>query len=251
MTEQAIIERELSAFGKAHEDGNLWAVATHCLYPSNSAVTAFITGGPVNGFVVSDNGGAINVLTDRGITVSDPDALLKRFCRHRGLHASQGAIVTRQVPVAALVPAIIFVANAASEAAHWGVAELKPRHHRDVKKALRDLLSARYSNEHIRSQVPLTGESTRQYTFDHIVSVDGHELVVDAVTPDGNAVNAKTIAHLDLARKNDPKLIQRIVYDEQDEWRAADLHLMQSAAPLIQLGSLGQTLDQMRALHAH
>ncbi len=143
MTGMAILEEELGAFSKARDDSGLWAVATHCLYPSNTAVTAFITGGPVNGFVVSDNGGAISTLTARGLLVANADKMLKQFCVRRGLQPSEGAIVTRPVPRMALVPAIVMVANAASAAAHWGVENLKPRHRRDLKKALLDLAMLR------------------------------------------------------------------------------------------------------------
>lgn len=251
MSEQATIERELSLFAKAHHEDGLWAVPTHCLYPSNGTVTAFLTGGPTNGFVVSDNGGAMRILTSRGIVLPDPDAMLMPFCRRRGLHPAKGAIVTRQVPVEALATAVIMVANASSAAAHWGLQKYKPRQHRDVKKALREVLRARYSSEHLRSHVSLIGDSTRRYTFDHVVALDGRDLVLDAVVPDGNAVNAKTIAHLDLARRNDPKLIQRIVYDEADEWRAADLNLMKSAAPIVQIGHLGASIDQLRGVYAY
>lgn len=240
------IERELSVFAKAKADNGLWAVATQCLYPSNEAVTVFVAGGP-RGCIASDNGGAIGVLTERGIYPAvGVDAFLRPFCRGRGLHVSDGTIVSPALEPSELPTGIVMVANASAEAARWGVDKLRRKERRNVKKMLFELLTARYSAERIQSHVHLTGASTRVYPFEHVVSLDGKRLVVDSVVPEASAINAKTIAHLDLANQHDATFIQRIVYDDEDEWRASDLNLMKMGAPLVALRAFGATLDQMR-----
>ncbi len=59
--------------------------------------------------------------------------------------------------------------------------------------------------------------------------------MVDAVLPDANSINSHAIAHLDLNQLNDEKIVQRMVYDDDDNWDAADLNLLQMATTLVAL----------------
>ena len=58
-------------------------------------------------------------------------------------------------------------------------------------------------------------------------------MAVDAVFKDTSSINARTIAHLDVKNTGDESIIQSIVYDDSDQWEAANLNLMRMAAPLL------------------
>ena len=57
--------------------------------------------------------------------------------------------------------------------------------------------------------------------------MNGSQLVVDAVSKDANSINARVVANLDVKSAEHPKLIQRIVYDDEEDWRADDLTRLQ------------------------
>ena len=226
------------------------AVLTHCLYPSNQAVTVFVSGGS-NGLRVNDGGGALDVLSAHGCNVASPDRFLMRFCRRKGLRADRGKIYTPIVPPEGLLAAVIMVANASAEAAHWGIEHLKPaaRPH-DLRKELRNLLTHRFSKERVQSDERLTGKSNRQYHFDLVVTLKGnHRLVVDAVLPDASSINSRAIANMDLGRLDDPNIIQRIVYDDEQDWDAADLNLLQMAATLVPYSRFERSLSNLKEVN--
>jgi hypothetical protein len=63
----------------------------------------------------------------------------------------------------------------------------------------------------------------------------GHErrLVVDAVTPNPPTINARTVTHFDLARAENPNLLQQLVCDKTDAWQASDISLLRMAGELV------------------
>lgn len=230
------------------EDGA--AVSTHCLYPSNQAVTVFVSGGPT-GMRVHDGGGAIDTLATHGVELEDPKHFLLRFCRRHGLKVDRGKIYTPTLPPEGLCAGIVMVANASADAARWGVDHMKPAvRSRDLRKELHELLALTFSEERVKSDGRLTGKSNRQYHFDHVVAIDrDSRLVVDAVLRDASSINSRAIAHMDLGQTEDPNLIQRIVYDDEEEWDTADLNLLQMAATLVPYSGFAQALSRLQKVH--
>lgn len=220
------------------------AVATHCLYPSNAAVTVFISGGGKDGATVSDDGGAIDELSTHNRIVDRPDRFLARFCRPVGLEAKQGKIISPVVPFEQLPSAVVFVANASAAAARWGFEHIKYRRRRDLRKELHALLVGRFTEEMV-FESRLQGKSSRSYRFDQIVRLgEDRKLIIDPVAPDPNSINAHAIAHMDVGQLEDERIIQRLVYDDEEEWKAADLNLLQMASTLVPFSRLTASLDR-------
>ena len=222
------------------------AVTTHCLYPSNEAVTVYVTGGP-EGARVSDEGGAIDVLSEHNRPVPNANRYLRRFCS-AGLHVVEGKLSTTPVPTAQLTAAIMLVANASASAAHWGIEHLKGQQRRNIREELHSALKMRFPKERVQQDRYLVGNSNRRYRFDNVVSLkDDRLLVMDGVLRDPNSINSHTVAHIDLRETHDENIIQRIVYDEEEKWDAAELNLLQMAATLVPLAQLGESLSRISA----
>jgi hypothetical protein len=179
--------------------------------------------------------------------VPNPDRFLRRFCT-KGIGAIDGKLVSPAVPAPQLTSAVMLVANASAAAAHWGVEHLKVKRHRDLRAALYGSLAKHFAAERIERQGHLFGKSNKRYRFDNVVTLNAsHKLVVDAVQPDPNSINSRTVAHLDVRQLEDPNIIQRIVYDQEEDWDSADLNLLQMAATLIPLSHLEHGLTRLRA----
>lgn len=217
----------------SERDGTV-AVPTQCLYPSLAAVTVYVQGGP-NGAIVSDAGRAIDELTACNREIPDADRFLRRFCEKTGLKAEQGKIVSPKVSATQLAAAVAFVANASASAVAYGLDHLKSKPRRDVRAELLSVLRQTFPPKRITRQ-RFVGTSNRPYTFDYVIHGSGDRyFLVDPVKPDPNSINSRAIAHLDLKGAGELNLTQRLVYDEEDAWQAADLNLLRMAAPLIPL----------------
>jgi len=233
----------LKQFAICEDNGESVSVPTQCLYPSNGTVTVFVTGGP-NGCVVSEEGRAIQEIMAHGFEVpQNVEAYLRQFTQSQGLRITGSKIHTPPIPAEALVAAIPLVANASSLAAFWAIKTFRPRVRRDLREELRTLFGARFSRDRIKEEVHLPGESGRLYKFEFRVELGSRSLIVDGVFPDATAINTRAIAHLDLSRTNNAALVQRLVYDEQEKWTAADINLLRIAAELVPLTLFGRNLD--------
>ena len=242
MNELEFVREALSSFLGVEQSAERVAVATHCLYPSNAGVTVFVSGGP-NAAIVSDEGGAIDELSTHNRMVLGPDKFLRRFCRSSGLKAEQGKIYSPAVPAEKLHSAVVLVANASAAAAHYGVGHIKLHHRRDLRKELRGILERSFERDRVETDRELVGNSSRPYRFDHVIRINANRLlVIDAVLAEANSINAHAIAHIDLGQVEDENIVQRMVYDDQDEWRSADLNLLQMASTLVPLSGLEPAL---------
>ena len=246
MTELGFVREALTPFLACVDVGERIAVPTQCLYPSNASVTVYLTGGP-QGARVSDEGGAIDELSAHGRSPGNPDRYLRRFCNRAALMSERGKIYSPVVPLSGLAAAITLVANTSAAAAHWGIEHLKFPRRRDLRKELYEVLRLRFPEDRIEGGRRLTGKSTRQYRFDQVVRLNGERLlVIDSVLPDANSINSHTVAHLDIRQNDDPNVLQRLVYDDEEHWNAADLNLLQMAATLVPFSNVGSSLDRLR-----
>ena len=235
----------MSSITTCVEEGNRVAVPTHYFYPSRSSVTVFVSSALHGHYTVSDNGGAIDIIASHGFDIDDADKFLAPFCREDGLRAVGGQIVTPRIPVSAIAVGVLAVAEATTKAAFHGVHGSKPKGRRDLVRAVRSELALRFKADRVREGERLAAASNRQYKFDFYVAADGDKtLIVDAVLPDPNSINAKVAAHIDLARLDNAKVIQRIVYDPTAEWHSADLNFLQSVAKTVALTSFRDALTQ-------
>lgn len=244
-TEKHVLDA-LSIFSTFERVKDALAVHTHCLYPDNSVVTVLVRGGPGYGFMVSDDGRAVDELTAHNREVPNANRFLSRFCRREGLTAENGEIRSGRVDATGLASAVSFVANASARAVYRGLEVLKIRRPRNLKEDLAGLLHATFPVQNIRKGVRIQGGSTRTYRFESVVDFGPRRLVIDPVTRDPNSINAHAIAHMDIGNLRDPDIQQRLVYDERDEWPAADLALLQTAAKIVPFSNSGEMLGRFR-----
>lgn len=77
----------------------------------------------------------------------------------------------------------------------------------------------------------------------------GHDrkLIVDPVSNDASSINARVVANLDVKANEDPNIIQRIVYDDEDDWSPADLNLLQVGAIAVPFSRSGEVIERLAA----
>lgn len=248
MSSLYFVKEALKPFCSLTESGGAVVVPTHCLYPSGTIVTVYVVGGEREA-VVSDEGGAIDQLTTHNhlIPKRERDRLLKRFCRESGLRSTHGRIYSPPVTGEQLVAAVLRVANASAAAAKWGHEHYKLKQKRNLHEELHSLISNSFDEDRVESGAKLSGKSTRTYTFSEVIRINqNHFLVVDPVVPDANSINSRVVAHLDLKQLEDDRFVQRVVYDEEDDWSSADLSLMQMASTLVPFSKVQATLSRFK-----
>lgn len=245
MKQSSFVSEALAPFLQFKETDERVSIPTHCLYPSNTAVTVYVSGGPT-GAQVSDEGRAVDELSTHNRFVQDPDRFLRRFCRPAGLSSEKGKIYSPIVPQGQLAAAVLHVANASAAAVHWGFENIKLRQRRDLRKALQDILDRSFPKDRIQADWKMSGHSTRAYHFDHIIRMaNDHILLIDAVLPDANSINSHAIAHLDIHRLEDEHIKQQMVFDDEEDWKSADLNLLQTTATLVPLSNIEDVLGRI------
>ncbi len=206
-------------------------VTTHCVYPSNAFVQVMVRAGEST-FVVSDDGGALRELEAAGADIAEPDKQLKKLVGQHGLSIYNGVVSAPSCDVAALPVAIALVANVSRDCADWLFAHTKIRRRRDFKLLLRQFIETRFLDR-VRPET-LTGKSNKPHTFEYLIHLEGgRRVIVDPVVHEANAINARVVANVDVRQADYENLEQRIVYDDEDDWTAEDLNLLQVGAPII------------------
>ena len=200
-------------------------VTTHCMYPSNGLVKVLVRGGEST-IVATDDGGAMEEATAAGIPFSDYNRQLSYVINSHGVSTADGVIYTPHMPIEAAPLAILLVANASQEAARWMFDHAKIKRSRDFKMLLADFLKRRFESR-VSHNAIIVGHSNKPHKFANVLKFeDGRRLIVDPVTNEASSINARVVANLDVKAVEDPKLIQRIVYDDEEDWTPADLNLL-------------------------
>ena len=224
------------------EDGIV--ATTHCMYPSNGLVRVTVRGGGET-IVASDEGGALGEALAAGIDVRDYDRTLAHLVREQGLLIQESVIYTPQMPIKAAPLAILLVANTSQEVARWMFDHGKVKRTRDFKRLLFDFLIKRFDERVAHNEI-VVGQSNKRHKFANVVDL-GHErrLIIDPVSNDASSINARVVANLDVKAIGNPNLIQRIVYDDADEWSAADLNLLQVGAIAVPFSRAGEVIERI------
>lgn len=245
MTPEQLLLR-LAATTGATEAGDGVRVSTHCLYPSNGSVTVLVRGGN-DEFVVSDEGGAIQEISASGRQPVAADRTLQRLVRSQGLRADNGVIYSPRVPASCLVPAILLVANASKEVADWALSNIKLRAQRDFRKDLAALL-CRHFHANLKHDLPILGASNKQHKFRHVIHLPRNKrLLVDPAVNEASSINARVVANIDVKMSKNPDILQLIVYDDGEEWDAAQLKLLGLGAPTVAFNKAEQEIMRLAA----
>jgi len=222
------------------------SVPTHCLYPSNSVVKVTVEGGE-DEFVVDDNAGSLEELEEVKIAPDNAARLIISVARGLGLKVTKGgAICSERVRSHDLEATIVLVANASKSAAQHLLEAVKPPR-RNLRAVIETLLDRDFQNRWRRDS-RFAGASNKKHKFDYVVQLKGdRQLLLDVVVPDASSINAAVVAHLDVGHSNVEGLEQRIVYDDEQVWSAADLRLLKVGARAVPLSSLQRALVQLAA----
>ena len=164
----------------SEEDGHI-LVPTHCLYPSNSAVTVWIGAG-AGSYVVHDNRGALDELSSAG--TQDRHSLLystfmvQHVVKAFGLSMDEtGLIIAARVDPEELLATIIAVANASKEAAIDLLNRFRPRLRRNLKAELASMLEVHFPN-HVSKNGTIIGKSNKPHKFDNLVRLSGDRQLI-------------------------------------------------------------------------
>lgn len=232
------IGNALEMFAQTQKSDGRHVVTTQYLYPSNGHVSVYVTPGLTGSLMVSDGGGALDTLTAHGIDATDHKRVFSPVRNYKGLVVEAGEIKAKKLPKDPdlLGTAMITVARAAAEVATHGVRTLRPRRARNLEDELLHVLRRYVGPSRLRRYEKVVGGSNRQYTFDFAIQ-QGRKglLIIDAVEPEAASLQAKFTAHMDISRSEGRKIEQRIVFDDQREWKAEDLNLLAMAATLVPL----------------
>jgi hypothetical protein len=207
-------------------------VTTHCMYPSNGLVRVYARGG-INTVVVTDDGEAIGEALSAGIPASEIfDRTLSNITRDQGVGIRNGVLFTPPLPIQAAPIAILSVANAAKQVAEWLYDHAKIKRTRDFRAMLTEFLQKTFEDR-VEHDTAIPGVY-KPHKFANVISLEGNrKLIVDPVSPEASSINSRVVANLDVKAVGNPSILQRIVYDDDDEWSAADLNLLQMGATVI------------------
>lgn len=227
-------------------DDNRVRVATHCLYPSNSAVNVYVEGGSER-FIVHDDGGAVQELGAVGGHSKNAARLIGHLLRPMGLRASEaGVIYSPQVSLDGLAGGIVLVANTSKEAAEFLLHQHKPPK-RNLNALVERILDIEFPSRWLRQGL-VVGASNKGHRFDYVVRLrNDRQLLLDLVVPEASSINSSIVSHLDVRNASNPKYEQRIVYDDAASWRASDLALLRVGARPVPFSHLNETLDRLAA----
>lgn len=246
-----ITAQALSTWPETKLRANEVVVPTHCLYPSNGIVNVFVVGGERK-FQVNDGGGALDEFKSGGGFTYNDIAVVRSIAKAHGLEVSEsGMIHSPLVETEQLVGTIVLVANASKEAAHALEVRIKAVPRKNFRELLASLIDAeRVHGLFVDVSVhrAITGASTKSHKFDYDISLVGNKrLLLDTVVPEASSINSVLAANLDVKAAELPKTYQRIVYDNQDNWRSADLALLQLGAIVVPFSNLGPILNKLAA----
>jgi hypothetical protein len=92
----------------------------------------------------------------------------------------------------------------------------------------------------------IVGHSNKPHKFPNVLKLlGGKRLIVDPVANEASSINARVVANLDVKATEDPTLMQRIVYDDEDDWTPSDLNLLQVGAPVVAFSNVSEVIERL------
>lgn len=227
--------------------GSRIAVHTHCLYPSNGVVVVFVEGG-FQQFQVHDDGGALDELISSGGGLRDAVRILRGVAGRQGLLVSDtGVIRSPRIGESDLTSTICLVANVSKDAATELVDRIRAPVRHNFREELERMLKMEFGEERIQ-KVAIVGRSNKPHKFDYVIRLrEDRQLLIDAVTPEPSSISAAVVSHLDVRETKRRDLIQRIVYDDDESWAAADLSILSMGAPVVAFRFAREALKRVAA----
>lgn len=220
-------------------------VTTHCMYPSGGLVNVFVRGGRYAA-MVSDGGGAVTEALSAGVLVRPSDKQIQQILDRYGLFAGEGVVFCKEVPMDSVHSSIILVANASRAVATWLYDHTRIRRQRDFRRTLENMLSTMF-DLNVSHNVQIDGRR-KGHRFANVIRLnEGKKLLVDPVSNEASSINARVVANLDVHQLENPKIIQRLVYDdEEEEWSPDSLSLLgMSGVPVVPLSRSSEVIQRI------
>lgn len=209
-------------------------IATHCYYPSFDRVWIYVSQHG-DGFRVTDGGGAASAAFMHGRDDSAFKSSLARACARYGLETQEGSLVADVDSPDWLFSAVLAVANGAAQAATETSTKVSVRKVNKLRDFIKDTMSRIVPAHTLATDYQYRGNSGHLWKIDFAVVEVASPLLLKAIIPEPNSINANYTAFGDIAEIKDG--IRRFsVYDT--ELKSEDKSLMLQVAELIPLGKL-------------
>jgi hypothetical protein len=92
----------------------------------------------------------------------------------------------------------------------------------------------------------VVGASTKSHRVDYDIQLNEHRrLLLDTVVPEASSINSVLAANLDIKEAGLPNTLQRIVYDDEEDWKSADLSLLGLGATVIPFTKVRPVLNRL------
>ena len=113
---------------------------------------------------------------------------------------------------------------------------------------LAEFLRKRFEERLLHNTV-IIGKSNKPHRFANVISLsDSRRLIVDTVVNEPSSINARVVANLDVAAANDDTISQRIIYDDEENWGASDLNLLQVGALPVPFSRSREVIERVAAV---
>lgn len=229
-----------------YEAGRFVIVPTLLSYEGGRGVQAYIEGG-AESFIVSDGGSAALNFVSLGGAAATAEKQIKSAAKSFGLGASREGWIHSGTIAAPHLPTYVSIV---AECSLWVDDVLRKIARRtgasrDFKEEVNTELRREQAGPVVRRKL-FVGASNKQHAFDFAIEMPGERtLVLDAVVPDANSINSAVVSHLDLRQISNPKIVQRIIYDDREKWSVSDLSLLSVGAPAIAFSRLPKQVQSL------
>ncbi|WP_147306433.1 hypothetical protein [Methylovirgula sp. 4M-Z18] len=208
-------------------------IATHCLYPSFETVYVYVVK-MGDDYRVHDGGGAYRSAWAHGRDHLLVSRLIDVEAKRFQLHHTDDSLISRDVSIEWLAPAILSVANASSRVAIAAAAKASAVVEEALVEKIDRILSSTVASERIARNFAIRGKSGGDRHFDFAVrGVDGYDLLINGVSAHHASISAKFVSFSDTENEQSQKFA---VYER--ELAADDTALLQQVATVVPLRSL-------------
>lgn len=239
------ISKCMERWPQLRAQGAYIVVPTYGLYQSGAIIEVFIEVGEQRA-QISDGGGAYKELCRAGDFEFDAMRVLKHFGKRVGFSVDdRGWILISDVDLHLVSSYVAMIADASKEASSTLLKNFKPILEYDFKKFVQRHLHEVFGSG-VKQDVRVMG-ADKKHRFDYGVKLsNGQQLLMDLVVTDANSINSAVVSHLDVKRLDESSIIQRIVYNEELDWKSGDLSLLTMGATTIQSKEIPNFINGLR-----
>lgn len=237
----------VSRWPMCEQHGDEYAIVTHCQYPNGSLVKVRVRRSG-NGWIVSDGGMSLDEALSSGIEKPEFGLNVRRVIRSKGLSFTEGRIESPNIDLSSLFNAVVVVANAAREVAETLIYVGSHFEEDALDVRIRKILVGRFHAWVLKRPLLIHGASERIHKFHNVVEIpDGRRVLIDTVKHQGNSINSTIVANLDIMRLENHSIVQRIVFDPTENWKAEEIELLSVGAMPVALPSLTASIERIAA----